>query len=191
MNNSYENMQKYRFDQSLRSKSKQNLGESKENKFVRVRRNLNENIEPDRIDKFVNIKSTENFIPGRVKAESIRDSGTKWSFWNTLKNPLQWFGASNDSQSNTPIKDSSNQEKPVFDSLRNRSISYNVYDNSKGWVVDNKSLPADRTMKYPKSNEKTNYANFSKSFKRTDRREKKPKKVDSRSFKYSHHQISN
>jgi hypothetical protein len=60
-NNSYDNLQKYEFKETESISYKQKLIESKENRQVKTKRNLDENIEPDQSDKFSNIKSSENF----------------------------------------------------------------------------------------------------------------------------------
>lgn len=87
---------------------------------------LDENIEPERFEKFLNINSSENFKPGHNrKTKNAKNQDDGWNFWNTLKNPLQWFGitdSSHEAEQNEPENISHNT-----DSSRNRSVTHNSH----------------------------------------------------------------
>ena len=99
------------------------LYKESKNRKVRNKRNFDENIEPDRVEKFVNIKSSEDFWPGRNHKEEQSRSNSGWSFWKTLKNPLQWFGMSDDT---TPDPQESENLSNNTESSRTRSISHSI-----------------------------------------------------------------
>jgi hypothetical protein len=48
-------------------------------------------------------QSKENLRFKKKQVDEQEDSDSKWSLWNTLKNPLQWLGISKEAD-NTPIK---------------------------------------------------------------------------------------
>ena len=48
-------------------------------------------------------QSKENLRFKQKQVDEQEDSDSKWSLWNTLKNPLQWLGISKEAD-NTPIK---------------------------------------------------------------------------------------
>ena len=185
MNNSYENMQKHDFKDTESINYKQKMLESKENRQVKTKRNLDENIEPDKQEsKFLNIQSSENFCPGRVKRSEPVEPEPKWSFWKTLKNPLQWFGLSKDNPVNTPNKDTARENISDNDSGRNRSISYHVTDAHRERFANPKSNHTNRTLKYAKSIEKKKYPSFAKMFRDT-LNPPSDKYTESRSLRYS------
>ena len=162
-NNSYDHVQKYEFKETESISYKQKLIESKENRQVKTKRNLDENIEPDGLDKFGNIKSSENFWPGRAKVENNEDENSVWNFWNTLKNPLQWFGLNK--ESDNQVLERSNGSEDLSDNLsqRNRSISYHAQKSNKESFRFHPDLP-QCNFRFPKSNEKLKYQNFAKVF---------------------------
>jgi hypothetical protein len=185
MNNSYENMQKHDFKDTESINYKQKMLESKENRQVKTKRNLDENIEPDKQEsKFLNIQSSENFCPGRVKRSEPVEPEPKWSFWKTLKNPLQWFGLSKDNPVNTPNKDTARENISDNDSCRNRSISYHVTDDHRERFANPKSNHTNRNLKYAKSIEKKKYPSFAKMFRDT-LNPPSDKYTESRSLRYS------
>jgi hypothetical protein len=167
MNNSYDQNKWFNFDEARYSKTKSTMIGPSKLKQSRTRKNLDENIEPENSEKIININSSENFCPGIDKVKEKPES--KWSFWNTLKNPIQWLGLKS-SHTNTPVKDKVNKSQEQ-DMGRNRSISYHVYDAKKGKVIEHMSYPAEVVVKHSKTTEKTNYSKFSKSM-RSYRNEK-------------------
>ena len=162
-NNSCDHVQKYEFKETESISYKQKLIESKENRQVKTKRNLDENIEPDWLDKFSNIKSSENFCPGRTKIEANSEEDSVWNFWNTLKNPLQWFGLNKEVDMQTPEKSHGSEDISDNKSQRNRSISYHAKKpNIESF--SNQHEAARLNFKYPKSHEKLKYQNFAKAF---------------------------
>lgn len=173
MNNSYEQNQKYELKSAETLRYNQRFLESKENRNIKTKRNLDENIEPERCEKFINIKSSENFCPGRTKKEKQGDSDKKWNFWQTLKNPLQWFGltkeeVSSESEyaSNTPTKITPAVYIENDDSGRNRSISYHVQAPTKGTMGVSNYPTTERQWKYPKSGQKKETTRFAEVFRK-------------------------
>ena len=84
----------------------------------------------------------EDFRYSDAKDNPKSNSDSKWNFWKTLKNPLQWIGLNNEenqaefpSFSPTPQKKKKSQKGKNYgqdlDSLRNRSISHNVQNMTK------------------------------------------------------------
>lgn len=183
MNTSYEAKKNLEFRDSDNLLYKHRLLESKENRHVKTKRNLNENIEPDRQDKFVHIKSSENFCPGRAREEQRNNSDSKWNFWQTLKNPLQWLGLGKEHTSNTPNKSHQAGEIPEMDYERNRSISYHVYDPKHGWITHTKPEATEKNLKFARSTEK--YQNFAKAFKKAAYTESYDQLGVSKSLRYS------
>ena len=41
-------------------------------------------------------ESKENRYFSKSKNSAVVNSDSKWNFWNTLKNPLQWIGLTNE-----------------------------------------------------------------------------------------------
>lgn len=140
-NSSYDKMRKYEFKDTESITYKQRMMERSKMKPIKTKRNLDENIEPDRPDKFINIKSSENFCPGRAKAESNSQEDSMWNFWKTLKNPLQWFGLNRETEVVSPQKSYAPEDISDNLSIRNRSISYNIGESNKRWALHKKLMP--------------------------------------------------
>ena len=116
---------------------------------VKTKRNLDENIEPDRIEKFVNINSSEDFKPGIHKEQNQSANHQEeqgWSFWKTLKNPLNWLGIGNQNPKEDYLL--SDEISQGTDSSRNRSASHNLYTKSSAWVQPSTAQPFKNTQKY-------------------------------------------
>lgn len=73
-------------------------------------------------------------------------SDSKWNFWNTLKNPLQWLGLGSE-HSSTPNKLDVDTSLNEVDNARNRSISYHPQNKFK-------YQGNDRDFRFVKSYEK-------------------------------------
>jgi hypothetical protein len=67
-------------------------------------------------------QSKENMRFKQRQVDEQKDSDSKWSLWNTLKNPLQWLGISKE-VNNTPIK-----EHEKSGSGRKKAVSHYMHN---------------------------------------------------------------
>jgi hypothetical protein len=155
MNNSYDQNKWFNFDEARYSKTKSTMIGPSKLKQSRTRKNLDENIEPENSEKIININSSENFCPGIDKVKEKPES--KWSFWNTLKNPIQWLGLKS-SHTNKNVRQERLSAMKVIRSVCHRDQVESMFKGRSS--IEEKEPKYFNYSKNDRENKYRKYANY-------------------------------